>query len=160
MKIEKIVGLIAWIPISLVALLVAPMFVVDLLRFFYTPVDYPGFINPSDASFINAMGYIVLFAAAVMTIAGEVILARHGYGTKKFWKHYAIWSAAYVVFLIGITILEGSIFNTLSDPPIIPFTIAFCLYPGIALLFFVAFIAAVRGIKKPITLIKRCQTKK
>ena len=148
MKTEKIVGLIAWIPISIVALFGASMLGADLLHLLYSPSDYPDFVSHTEADFINAMGYIVLFAAAVMTIVGEVILARHGYGNKKFWKHYAIWYAAYAVFLIGMTILEGSIFNTLSDPPTIPFAITFCLYPGIALLLLMAVIAAARGIAK------------
>lgn len=150
MKTEKIVGLIAWIPLAIVALWMVSMMGIDMLRLFYPQFYFPHWhhIGSTASKFVNTMGYIVLFAAAVMMIAVEVILARHGYGNKKFWKHYAIWYAAYAVFLIGMTILEGSNFDKLSHPPIIPFAIALCLYPGIALLLMLAVVAAVRIIGK------------
>ncbi|MBP5340779.1 MAG: hypothetical protein J6Y52_00220 [Bacteroidales bacterium] len=104
-------------------------------------------IKPPVLSFLGVMENIVLIAVFAVVVVGEVILIRHEYGSKKFWKHTAIWYAVYVVLIVGMTIGEGINFNVLGDPLIIPLTIAICLYPVIALLELMLVISIARWVK-------------
>ncbi len=106
--------------------------------------------RPPVLSFLGIMENIIMIGAFVMIVAGEVLLIRHGYDNKKFWKHSAIWYAAYVVLIVGMTIWEGIAFDVLSDPVVISLTIATCLYPVVALLGLILVMTITRRIKKMI----------
>ncbi len=120
MQIEKVIARASWIPLLIVAvaLLISFLLGIDLLRLFFPDFYLPHWHhNEPASSFFNAMGYIVLFGAFLVAVVGEIILIRHGYGSKKFWKHTTIWYAVFVVLTVGITILEGMNYNQLIAPP-------------------------------------------
>ena len=152
LKRGKLIACISWIPLLIVAFQLSLMCSIDVIRLlhpdFYMPHWCP--VGSDASSFSDSMGYTILFEAILAAILGEIILIRHGYGTKRFWKHSSIWYAVYVVLTVGIIILAGMNFNVLSDPPIIPLTIAICLYPVIALLELMLVMAITRSIKKMI----------
>ena len=151
MQIEKVIARASWIPLLIVAvaLLISFLLGIDLLKLFFPDFYLPHWHhNEPASSFFNAMGYIVLFGAFLVAVVGEIILIRHGYGSKKFWKHTTIWYAVFVVLTVGITILEGMNYNQLTDTPIIPLTIAICLYPVIALLELMLVMSIARWVKK------------
>lgn len=152
LKRGKLIACISWIPLLIVAFQLSLMCSIDVIRLlhpdFYMPHWCP--VGSDASSFSDSMGYTILFEAILAAILGEIILIRHGYGTKRFWKHLSIWYAVYVVLTVGIIILAGMNFNVLSDPPIIPLTIAICLYPVIALLELMLVMAITRSIKKMI----------
>lgn len=152
MQIEKKIACVSWIPLLIVAVILSFMLGVDLLRLFFPDFYLPHWHqNEPDFSFFNTIGYLVLVSALMFAVVGETILIRHGYGCKKFWKHFAIWYAIFVVLTVGLTILEGMKLSILGDPPIIPFTIAICLYPVIALLELMLVVAIARRITKMIS---------
>ena len=149
MEIEKKVSIIAWIPIVVVSLKLSIVLGIESLGIFSPDFYLPHWLQIEQASsFFDAMVNIVLAGAIIVALVGEIIHVRHGYGSKKFWKHSAIWYAVYVVLIVGMTILVGMNFNVLKEPPIIPLIIATCLYPAIALLGLMLVVAITRCIKK------------
>lgn len=147
MTFEKKVSVIAWIPLQIVAYFVV-RFVEPIMMETLMPKNQWYCIKPPVLSFLGVMENIVLIAAFAVVVVGEVLLIRHEYGSKKFWKYFAIWYAVYVVLIVGMTIGEGINFNVLGDPLIIPLTIAICLYPVIALLGLILVMAITRWVNK------------
>jgi hypothetical protein len=144
---EKKVSIIAWIPLQIVAYIVA-RFVELTVQKALMPESQWYCVRPPVLSFLGIMENIIMIGAFVMIVVGEVLLIRHGYDNKKFWKHSAIWYAVYVVLIVGMTIWEGIAFDVLSDPVVISLTIAICLYPVIALLELMIVMMVARWSKK------------
>ena len=147
MEDEKKVSIIAWIPLQVVAYVVARA-VKLMMQKALIPENQWYCARPSVLSFLGIMESIIMIGAFVVMVAGEVLLIRYGYGSKKFWKRAAIWYAVYVVLIVGMTIWKGITFDVLSDPVVISLTIASCLYPVVALFGLMLIMAKTKRIKK------------
>lgn len=144
---EKKVSTIAWIPLQLVALMAVGYIEGLLLKLTKSegalwPYGIAAF-NFSLATFI-----MLVIASTAVAIVGWIILFRHEYGSKKFWKHCGVWYVVYLALTIGIIIYEGYDWGILGRYYYISFAVSICLYPVVALLCLMLVMAIAAGIKK------------
>lgn len=144
---KKIIAIIAWIPLQIVAYIATRAIKLMMQKALISENQWYC-SRPPVLSFLGVMENVIMIGVFVMIVVGEVLLIRHGYDNKKFWKHSAIWYAAYVVLIVGMTIWEGIAFDVLSDPVVISLTIASCLYPVVALLGLMLVMTISRRMKK------------
>lgn len=144
---KKEVAVIAWIPLQIVAYILT-RFVELMIQKTLISENQWYCIRPPALSFLNVLENVAMIGVFVVVVVGEIILIRHGYGSRKFWKHAVIWYAVYVVPIVGMALWKGAIFNVLGDPVVISFTVATCLYPVMALLGLMLVMTISRRMKK------------
>lgn len=148
---EKKVGIIAWIPLQIVAFIMVCLINGGLLKLFrhYDPDFFFYWGNGlSGLEFSIAALLMLGVGAFVVMIVGGIILLRHEYGSKKFWIHCGVWYAVYLVLAIGVIVYEASDCGIRGDYPVTALGIAIGLYPIIVLLVLMAVVTIARVISR------------
>lgn len=150
MKMEKIVGTIAWIPLQLPAVLavVCLNFWVAMLPC-WPEYDYEWCYSANRfVAFYETMAEVLLLEVIMITVVGEVILIRHGIGSKKFKSLFKTWYVVFVLLYLVAVIIVCFVCGIDWDFRLITQSIVHCLYPILALAELMLVIAIARGIKK------------
>ncbi|MBO4751260.1 MAG: hypothetical protein J5526_00725 [Bacteroidales bacterium] len=146
MKKEKIVEAVAWIGMQFVALVVFILFYEGLAHLLLRPRWLHGGI--SYFVFSVTTTYMIIIEALIIAVVGLVLLRRHGYGSKKFWKHFWIWYGVFLALHWGIMIIEGFDCDLFWWPPFYVFAFVNSCYPGIVLLCLMGAKAVAKGRKR------------
>lgn len=150
MKMEKIVGAIAWIPLQLPAVLavVCLNFCVTMLPC-WPEYDYEWCYSANRfVAFYETMAEVLVFEIIMIAIVGEVVLIRHDYGSDRFKILFKIWYLIFVVLYIVAVIVVCIVCGISWDFRLLTQSIGHCLYPILALAELMFVIAIARGIKK------------
>lgn len=153
MKMEKIVSLMVWIPLQALALFLM-FYILDVCSL----IDSCGAIDTNfDAAISFFLGTVILLVVGVLlvTIVGGIIIVRHKYGSKRFWKHIAVWYAVYLALSTGLIIDDIVCWDIRFLYDYFPFYIVCSLYPVLVLLVLMAVVAIARRIRR---LVKRNST--
>lgn len=150
MKMEKIVGAIAWIPLLLLAVLavVCLNFWVIMLPC-WPEYDY-GYCYSANSfvGFYETMAEVLLLEVIMITVVGEVILIRHDFGSERFKSLFKIWYLIFVVAYLVAVIFVCVSFGIGWNLRVLAQSIVHCLYPIFALAELMLVMAAARGIKR------------
>lgn len=76
---------------------------------------------------------MMVFEAITVSVVGAILVVRHGWCSKKFFIHTAVWYAAYLAVSFAILIYEGNDWGLLWDDYYVVFTIENCLFPLIVI---------------------------
>lgn len=76
---------------------------------------------------------MMVIEALTVSLVGAILVARHGWWSKKLFVHTAIWYAIYLAVSFGILIYEGNNWGLLWDDYYVVFTIENCLFPLIVI---------------------------
>ena len=143
MNVKK-VSLISWIPLQLVAFVswIPIMWLAILLD------TFDQWQWSRQPSFQNALNWLVTADPIVVTVFGFILLVRHEYGSRDFWKHSGIWYAVYSAFHIGFFVSCFFHLDTWQSSCIYAYAISFVIYPVIALLELILVITVAKKVSK------------
>lgn len=69
-----------------------------------------------------------------VTIVGAVIIFRHQYGSRKFWRHCGIWYAVYLLLTMSVIVLMATDWGQMWGHSFVMILTMNCLYPPLVLL--------------------------
>ena len=134
MKYYRIYICVTWLLLQFVAFNLSCLINDGLLHLFLNPEDLWFWGGMSRMNFDLASLILLGNEALVVAVVGCVVLFRNEYGSKKFWKHCAVWYAIYLLLTILIILYESKDWGlSFNDTPVFVLTVAISLYPLVAL---------------------------